>query len=106
MRGVKPDTVFAYLAGIDGKGVDAPIIQQAALRRTRELGAQYNIFTDGSAREGVADGGAGLVVTTGEMDNPSIVETLLREESILLVLSKRRGGLCRWLYRGLKTPNS
>ena len=40
LRGVKPDTVFPYLAGIDGKGVDTSTIQRAALRRTRELSAQ------------------------------------------------------------------
>ena len=54
-----------------------PRIRKAALNRARELDTQYNIFTDGSAREGIADGGAGLVVTTGEMENPTIIDTRL-----------------------------
>ena len=77
LRGIAPDTVFPYLAGIDGKWVGASRIREAALHRARELDAQYNIFTDGSAREGIADGGAGLVVTTGEMENPTIIDTRL-----------------------------
>ena len=73
---------FPYLTGIDGKGIDTSTIKQAALRRTRELGAQYNIFTDGSAKEGMADAGAGLVVTNGEIDNPTIVYTLLERGAL------------------------
>ena len=110
LRGVKPDTVFPYLAGIDGKGVDTSTIQRAALRRTRELGAQYNIFTDGSAREGIADGGAGLVVTTGEIDKPTIIDTLLeRGAPLTCSFEEERRAMqmaLKWVEKHLTADNS
>ena len=64
----------------------------SALHRARELDAQYNIFTDGPAREGIADGEAGLVVMTGEMESPIIIDTRFERGALLLVLSKRNAG--------------
>jgi hypothetical protein len=58
-------------------GDDVSLIQDAALRRTQELNAQCNIYSDGSASAGTADGGAGVVITTGDIANPTIVDNLL-----------------------------
>ena len=78
-RGLKPNTVFPHLHGVKGKGDPASIIRSAALLRARELNAQYNIYTDGSATAGVLKGGAGVVITTGDPANPTISDKLLKK---------------------------
>ena len=80
-RGLKPNTVFPHLEGITGKGDSAPKIRAAALRRTQELNAQFNIYTDGSASAGVLKGGAGVVITTGDPTNPTISDKLQQKGS-------------------------
>ena len=76
-RGLRPNLVFPYLDGIEGKHDAIALIQGAALRRARELNADYNIFTDGSASAGTTDGGAGVVVTRGDPDSPLIVQKIM-----------------------------
>ena len=75
-KGIQRDIVFPHLPGIQGKAESISKIQTSALSRSRELGAQYNIYTDGSASEGVSDGGAGVVVTTGDASNPTVITTI------------------------------
>ena len=45
-------------------------------KRIRELAAEYVIYNDGSEAEGTLEGGAGVVVTFGEPDDPNVVDTL------------------------------
>ena len=49
--------------------------RRVAESRIREVEERnFTIFTDGSVRESVFDGGAGVVVTTGDPCNPTVVE--------------------------------
>ena len=75
-RGIKENTVFPSLCGIKGKKDNKVSIQTSALKRSRELGAHFNIYTDGSAISGTRDGGAGVVVTTGDPSSPTVIESL------------------------------
>ena len=75
-RGLSRCTVSPSLPGITGRQDSIPNILSAALRRTRELNAQYNIYTDGSASAGTINGGAGVVITTGDPAAPDVVDTL------------------------------
>ena len=75
-RGLTHCTVSPTLPGITGRQDSVATIQSAALRRTRELNAQYNIYTDGSASAGTTNGGAGVVITTGDPAAPDVVATL------------------------------
>ena len=75
-RGLSHCTVSSTLPGITGRQDSVATIQSAALRRTRELNAQYNIYTDGSASAGTTNGGAGVVITTGDPAAPNVVTTL------------------------------
>jgi ribonuclease HI len=75
-RGLRREVVFPYLKGIEGRGDAHSTIQEAALHRAREINAQFNIYTDGSASAGTTDGGAGVVITRGDPANPTIVTRL------------------------------
>ena len=70
------NVVFSNLPGISGKGDSIDTILKSALRRISEIGARFNIYSDGSAREGTKNGGAGVVITTGDPSRPTIVETI------------------------------
>ena len=45
-------------------------IRIAAEKRAIEIGADFNIYTDGSASGGLLDGGAGVVVTRVNPTSP------------------------------------
>ena len=44
--------------------------------RVQNIGAELNIYTDGSCTGGVLNGGAAAVVTTGEFDDPAVIEAV------------------------------
>jgi ribonuclease HI len=50
-------------------------------KRIRDLAADYTIYSDGSASAGVRDGGAGVVITFGDPENPTVVDTLMKKGS-------------------------
>ena len=75
-RGIKPNIVFPNLHGIKGRGDSAEEIRLAALKRSREINAVYNIYTDGSASAGTSYGGAGVVITTGDPSCPTVVDSI------------------------------
>ncbi len=68
--------VFPNLPGISGRRDSIDIILTSALRRINEIGAYYNIYSDGSASASTKNGGAGVVITTGDPSRPTIVETI------------------------------
>jgi ribonuclease HI len=59
-------------------GVKKGSVEENRERAVRRLEgeAEWTIFTDGSAKEGVRDGGAAVVVTSGAVDEPEEVEVL------------------------------
>ena len=67
--------IFAQLEGISGKTDDKCLIKSRAIDRAKYLAADYNIYTDGSAAEGVTQGGAGVVITTGDPVSPKVITT-------------------------------
>ena len=54
-------------------------IRLAAEKRAIEIGADFNVYTDGSASGGLMDGGAGVVVTRGNPTSPEFVKTMQRK---------------------------
>ena len=77
------ENVFPNLPGIASKSVTDPVAQQAAYARLREFGADYIVYSDGSAEGGTERGGAGVVVTQGDPACPTVLETLRRKGSDL-----------------------
>ena len=53
---------FSALNGVSGRDDNVDIIKIAAEKRAIEIGADFNVYTDGSASGGLMDGGAGVVV--------------------------------------------
>ena len=82
-RGLQPETVFPNLEGISGKHDGASSIQKAALCRARTINADYNIYTDGSASAGTTDGGAGVVITTGDPGSPVLLQKITERGAAL-----------------------
>ena len=48
----------------------------AADKRTFEIGADFNVYTDNSASGGLLDGGADVVVTRLNQTLPEVVKTI------------------------------
>ena len=71
-RGLHSEVVFPSLHGVRGRGASLKEIQIAAMERTCEIGADFNIYTDGSATAGTVRGGAGVVITTGDPLEPNV----------------------------------
>ena len=55
--------VFTTLDGVESRLDEVPIKREASIKRIREVSADYTVYTDGSASEGIYDGGSGVVVT-------------------------------------------
>ena len=51
-------------------------LQTATLNNIKEENADITIYTDGSAEAGLWNGGSAAVVTTGEPENPEVLNTL------------------------------
>ena len=61
------------MSGVSGRD---DIIKIAAEKRNIEIGADFNVYTDGSASDGLLDGGAGVVVTRGNLTSRKVVKTI------------------------------
>ncbi len=83
-RGLKDNiSISPNLHGVKGRGDSATEIRLAALRRTIDLRADFTIYTDGSASDGTMNGGAGVIITTGDPSNPEVVDRLLQKGASL-----------------------
>jgi ribonuclease HI len=51
-------------------------MRNATITRIRDLNSDVVIYTDGSASSGTTDGGAGVVVTSGDPADPQFIETI------------------------------
>ena len=59
-------TIFSTLPGIESKNADQQHILESALTQIRSFNPTYTIYTDGSASSGTTNGGAGVVLSTGD----------------------------------------
>ena len=75
-KGIDNNIVYPFLHGVRGKQDSSATIRMAALNRSRELGADINIYTDGSAYAGIMIGGAGVVITNGDTAEPTVIENI------------------------------
>ena len=57
---------FVFSALSDVSGMD-DTIKIAAKEQAIKIGADFNVYTEGSASGGILDGGAGVVVTKGNL---------------------------------------
>ena len=79
----KLSNVHPNLPGIANKSVTDEQAQMMAYARLRELNPDYAIYSDGSADGGTEKGGAGVVVTIGEPEEPHVVSTMMKKGSVL-----------------------
>jgi len=70
-------TVHEAVPGISSKADDAAAMRTATLARIRDLNSSVVIYTDGSASSGTTDGGAGVVVTSGDPEDPQFIQTIM-----------------------------
>ena len=75
--------VFPALPGLSSKDDPEEKARLLAYTRIRELNADLTLYSDGSADGGVKNGGAGVVITSGDPENPTLVETLMKRGSAL-----------------------
>ena len=71
--------VFTTLDGVESRLDEVPIKREASIKRIREVSADYTVYTDGSASEGIYDGGSGVVVTKGDAETPEVIHTIRRK---------------------------
>ena len=69
---------FSALCGLSGRDDNVDIIKIAVDKRAIEVGADFNVYTDGSASGGLLDRGAGVVVTRGNPISPKVEKTIRR----------------------------
>ena len=79
----KLSNVHPNLPGLASKSAPDDQARILAYARLRELNADYVIYSDGSADGGTEKGGAGVVVTIGEPEDPHVVTTMMKKGSIL-----------------------
>ena len=77
------NSVYPALPGLSSKSAPDIEARTLAYARIRELDAEYVIYSDGSADAGVKDGGAGAVVTFGDPEKPTVIDTLTKKGSAL-----------------------
>ena len=78
-KGFRKVSVFQALSSVSARGDNVNTIKIAAEKRTIKIGADFNIYTDGSASGGLLDGGAGVVVPRGSPTLPEFVNTIRRK---------------------------
>ena len=78
INGLGKVSVFPSLSGVSGRDDNVDTVKISAEKRTIAIGADFNIYTDGSASGGLIDGGAGVVVTRGNPTSPRVVKTIRR----------------------------
>ena len=69
---------FSALCGLSGRDDNVDIIKIAVDKRAIEIGADFNVYTDGSASGGLLDGGVGVVVTRGKSNSPCVMKIIRR----------------------------
>ena len=77
--------VYSKVPGLLNGRQEKDVLKRRDLsyKRIREIAAEYVIYSDGSAAEGTLEGGAGVVVTFGEPDDPTVVDTLMKRGSAI-----------------------
>ena len=75
--------VFPEVPGLKSKAEPEDRRRELAYARIRELAVDYVLYSDGSAAGGVEKGGAGVVVTFGDPEQPTVVTTLMKKGSAL-----------------------
>jgi ribonuclease HI len=77
------ERVYPYVPGLESKNEPELIRRTLSYTRIREMDSTYVLYSDGSASGGVEQGGAGVVVTFGDPEFPTVVDTLMRRGSPL-----------------------
>ena len=80
---MKLSNVSADVPGLKGKSEEEAKRRETSYARIREINADYILYSDGSAEGGVEQGGAGVVVTTGDPEDPTVIDTLAKRGSTL-----------------------
>ena len=75
--------MFPELPGLANKDVPKEQARALAYTRLKEFNYDFLIYSDGSAEEGVNNGGAGVVVTTDDPEAPQIIATLIKKGTVL-----------------------
>ena len=69
--------VHQLIPGINSKADDPSKLMSATLDRIRDVSSNLVIYTDGSATAGISEGGAGVVITSGDPAAPVEIETIM-----------------------------
>ena len=91
-------SVFPALGGVLGRDDNVKTIKIAAEKRVIEIGAHFNVYTDG-----LQDGGAGVVVTRRNLTSPEVVKTRYDREvpaSLVPIRTKIGPGRKRYTNKG------
>ena len=62
--------IHDVLEGVASRSDPKEVIRRAALARVEEVSPDITVYTDGSASEGIRDGGSAAVITCGPGENP------------------------------------
>ena len=76
---IKEITIHSNLEGIKGRNDSKEAKIEAAYKAIRALNPRYTIYTDGSASEGMIDGGSAALLTIGSPDNPIQISSTLKK---------------------------
>ena len=76
---IKEITIHANLEGIKGRNDTKEAKIEAAYKAIRALNPRYTIYTDGSASEGMTDGGSAALLTIGSPENPTQISSTLKK---------------------------
>jgi ribonuclease HI len=76
--------VFPTVPGLKSKEEPEERRRNLSYVAIRGLEAEYVLYSDGSASGGTDKGGAGVVVTFGDPESPTVVDTLMKRGSILI----------------------
>ena len=97
-RGLPYGIVHTSLPGVSGREDNRDTILEMAVARVLELNCDVNIYTDGSAEGGTTEGGAAIVVTTGDPAHPIVTETIhIRGATITCSFEEE----CRAMWRAI-----
>ena len=72
-------TVYPFLEGVESRLDEIQIKKEATLARIREVSADIVVYTDGSASQGIYQGGSGVVITKGTAESPEVIHTIRRK---------------------------
>ena len=89
-RGLVNVSVFPVLSCVSGRDDYVDKIKIATEKRTIEIVADFNVYTDGSASDCLLYGGTGVVINSGIMTSPEVVKTTRRRGARFYEEKKRR----------------